>query len=91
MRIRHFASGILVLTALTASATAEPQSFTPWTMPEVSALPRDARGLVQNRSSACANAGDETCRNRLAGSPAAGPRPCDLPHAILCSFFLFVG
>jgi thiosulfate dehydrogenase len=46
MRIRHFASGILVLTALSASATAEPQSFTPWTMPEVSALPRDARGQL---------------------------------------------
>ena len=46
MRIRHFASGILVLTALAASATAEPQSFIPWTMPEVSALPRDARGQL---------------------------------------------
>src|SRR6478736_7972906 len=46
MRIRHFASGILVLTALAASATAEPQSFIPWTMPEVSASPRDARGQL---------------------------------------------
>src|ERR1700752_793786 len=46
MRIRHFASGILVLTALAASATAEPQAFIPWTMPEVSTLPRDARGQL---------------------------------------------
>jgi thiosulfate dehydrogenase len=44
MRIRHLATGILILIALAASSTAEPQSFTPWTMPEVSALPRDARG-----------------------------------------------
>ena len=44
MRIRHFAFGILILAAL--PATAEPQSFTPWTVPEVSALPRDARGQL---------------------------------------------
>jgi len=44
MRIRQFASCILMLIALPASAMAEPQGFTPWTMPEVSALPRDARG-----------------------------------------------
>ena len=46
MRIRHLATGILILIGLAASATAEPQSFTPWTMPEVSALPRDARGQL---------------------------------------------
>src|SRR5438552_8933514 len=46
MRLRHLLSGIFMLVALAASATAsaEPQRFTPWTMPEVSALPRDARG-----------------------------------------------
>jgi thiosulfate dehydrogenase len=46
MRIRRFASCILALIALPASATAQPQSFIPWTMPEVSALPRDARGQL---------------------------------------------
>src|SRR5215510_11318478 len=46
MRFRHFAYGTLALVALTVSSTAEPQSFTPWTMPEVSALPRDARGQL---------------------------------------------
>src|SRR5262245_46917873 len=47
MRIRRFASCILALIALPASAFAQqPQSFTPWTMPEVSALPRDARGQL---------------------------------------------
>jgi thiosulfate dehydrogenase len=46
MRIRRFFSCILALIALPASATAEPASFTPWTMPEVSALPRDARGQL---------------------------------------------
>ncbi|MFX9680520.1 hypothetical protein ABTP05_19300, partial [Acinetobacter baumannii] len=29
-----------------ASATAEPKPFIPWTMPEVRALPRDARGQL---------------------------------------------
>jgi thiosulfate dehydrogenase len=46
MPTRHFASGILALIALQASATAEPQSPAPWTVPEVSALPRDARGQL---------------------------------------------
>src|SRR5262245_10799490 len=46
MRIRRFASCILALIALPASAAAQPQSFIPWTMPEVSALPRDARGQL---------------------------------------------
>ena len=46
MRIRRFASCILALVALPASATAEPKPFIPWTMPEVSALPRDARGQL---------------------------------------------
>jgi thiosulfate dehydrogenase len=46
MRIRRFASCVLALIVLPASATAEPQSFTPWTMPQVSALPRDARGQL---------------------------------------------
>src|SRR5512138_4034746 len=48
MPIRLYASGILVLTsiAVSATATAEPQSSTPWTMPQVSALPRDARGQL---------------------------------------------
>jgi thiosulfate dehydrogenase len=46
MRFRRFASGILAFIAFAASATAEPQGFTPWTMPEVSALPRDARGQL---------------------------------------------
>jgi len=46
MRIRQLATSILMLIALSASATAEPQSFVPWTMPEVSALPRDARGQL---------------------------------------------
>ena len=44
MRFRHFVSGTFIFICLAGSATAEPQSFTPWTMPEVSALPRDARG-----------------------------------------------
>jgi len=46
MRIRRFVFCILALISLPASATAEPQSPTPWTMPEVSALPRDARGQL---------------------------------------------
>jgi thiosulfate dehydrogenase len=46
MRIRRFASCILALIAVPAAATAQPPSFTPWTMPEVSALPRDARGQL---------------------------------------------
>jgi thiosulfate dehydrogenase len=44
MRIRRFASCILALIALPSAA--EPQAFIPWTMPEVSALPRDARGQL---------------------------------------------
>jgi thiosulfate dehydrogenase len=46
MRIRHVDFAILMLIALLATTKAEPQSFTPWTMPEVSALPRDARGQL---------------------------------------------
>jgi len=46
MRIHHFVSGTLLLITLAAPASAEPQGFTPWTMPEVSALPRDARGQL---------------------------------------------
>ena len=46
MRVRYFAFGLLMSVALGRSATAEPQSFTPWTMPEVSALPQDARGQL---------------------------------------------
>src|SRR5438552_4176942 len=46
MRIRHFISVIFTLIALFGSTTAEPQSPTPWTMPQVSALPRDARGQL---------------------------------------------
>jgi thiosulfate dehydrogenase len=46
MRIRYFASTILMIIGLPTSAMAEPQSFIPWTMPEVSALPRDARGQL---------------------------------------------
>jgi thiosulfate dehydrogenase len=46
MRIRRFATCILALIVLPVSVTAEPRSFTPWTMPEVSALPRDARGQL---------------------------------------------
>lgn len=46
MRIHCFAASILML-ALPASAPAQqPQSPTPWTVPEVSALPRDARGQL---------------------------------------------
>ena len=46
MRFRHFVSGTFILICLAGPATAEPQSFTLWTMPEVSALPRDARGQL---------------------------------------------
>jgi thiosulfate dehydrogenase len=46
MRFHYFVQGTFALVALAGSATAEPQSFTPWTMPEVSALPRDARGQL---------------------------------------------
>lgn len=48
MRSRYSASGILMLVALGgfAAATAEPQVVSPWTMPEVSALPRDDRGQL---------------------------------------------
>jgi thiosulfate dehydrogenase len=46
MRFRHFAYGIFALVALSISSTAESQSPAPWTMPEVSALPRDARGQL---------------------------------------------
>ncbi|MBR1120815.1 c-type cytochrome [Bradyrhizobium lablabi] len=45
MRICLFASGLLTLIALPASAQ-QPASPIPWTMPEVSALPRDARGQL---------------------------------------------
>src|SRR5262245_56602722 len=45
MRIRLFASGLVMLIVLPASAQ-QPASPTPWTMPEVSALPRDARGQL---------------------------------------------
>jgi thiosulfate dehydrogenase len=46
MRFRHFAYGTLALVALSISSTAKSQSALPWTMPEVSALPRDARGQL---------------------------------------------
>src|SRR5438445_5586097 len=46
MRICFLVSAILVLIALVNSSTARTQSSTPWTMPEVSALPRDARGQL---------------------------------------------
>ena len=46
MRFRHFAYGTLALVAFSISSTAESQSPEPWTMPEVSALPRDARGQL---------------------------------------------
>ena len=46
MRFRHFAYGTLALVALAISSTAESQSPVPWTMPQVSALPRDARGQL---------------------------------------------
>ncbi len=48
MRVCRFASGPFALIALvwSTAATAQPQSFTPWTVPEVSALPRDARGQL---------------------------------------------
>ena len=47
MRLRQICSGIFMLIAVTSSATAQqPKNPTPWTMPEVSALPRDARGQL---------------------------------------------
>ena len=47
MRILHFVSSIVLLVAVPASVPAQqPQSSTPWTMPQVSALPRDARGQL---------------------------------------------
>ena len=46
MRTRYLAFGIAVLITLASPATAEPPSPTPWTMPEVSALPLDARGQL---------------------------------------------
>jgi thiosulfate dehydrogenase len=46
MRFRHFVYGTLALVALALSSTAESQSPAPWTMPEVSALPHDARGQL---------------------------------------------
>jgi thiosulfate dehydrogenase len=46
MRFRHFAYGTLALVALCISSAAKSQSPVPWTMPEVSALPRDARGQL---------------------------------------------
>ena len=46
MRICHVLSNILILIAISASTTAQAQSSAPWTMPEVSALPRDARGQL---------------------------------------------
>lgn len=45
MRTLHFAFGLLILSALPASAQ-QPKPFVPWTMPEVSALPNDARGQL---------------------------------------------
>ena len=44
MRRRHFVYGIFALAASAGAAIAQSPSPTPWTMPEVSALPRDARG-----------------------------------------------
>lgn len=47
MQLRAFASGIFMLIAVTGSAPAQqPASPAPWTVPEVSALPRDARGQL---------------------------------------------
>lgn len=47
MRVCYFASGLFALIALTSPAPAQqPQSFTPWTVPEVSALPRDISGQL---------------------------------------------
>jgi len=48
MWIYYFVSGLFALVALvwSTTVTAQPQSFTPWTMPQVSALPRDARGQL---------------------------------------------
>lgn len=48
MRIHLLTSAILVILAVPASGQ-QPQSSAPWTMPEVSALPNDARGqLIRN-------------------------------------------
>jgi thiosulfate dehydrogenase len=46
MRRRHFVYGIFALAASAGAAIAQSPSPTPWTMPEVSALPRDARGQL---------------------------------------------
>src|SRR5262245_19789502 len=47
MRLRQIFSGIFMLISVTGSATAQqPKNPTPWTMPEVSALPRDAKGQL---------------------------------------------
>jgi len=46
MRRRHLVYGIFALVAFAGAAIAQPQSPAPWTMPEVSALPRDARGQL---------------------------------------------
>src|SRR6478672_4157843 len=46
MRICHVLSNILILIAISVSTTAQAQSSAPWTMPQVSALPRDARGQL---------------------------------------------
>lgn len=48
MRVCYLAAGLFALIALVSSTTvmAQPQSFTPWTVPEVSALPRDISGQL---------------------------------------------
>ena len=46
MRRRHFVYGTFALVAFIGAAIAQPPSPAPWTMPEVSALPRDARGQL---------------------------------------------
>ena len=47
MRLRQICSGIFMLIAVAGSATAQqPKAAIPWTMPEVSALPRDAKGQL---------------------------------------------
>src|SRR5213592_689354 len=47
MRVRYLAAAaIMMLIAFVGAAAAQPKGATPWTMPEVSALPRDARGQL---------------------------------------------
>ena len=46
MRVYYLALGLVTLIALASPAIAQPPSFAPWTVPEVSALPRDNRGQL---------------------------------------------